>query len=111
MSGTLEQIKQAVISGKHKEIEALVQTAVDEKVDLSSIINTALIEGMDVVGQTIRERRDLCSRDADRCAHYAKRSGRYQAFAQGGRFKIQGDCGSSAQSKAIFMISERTLSV
>jgi len=51
MTGTLEQIKQAVISGKHKEIETLVQTAVDEKVDLSSIINTALIDGMDVVGQ------------------------------------------------------------
>jgi len=51
MTGILEQIKQAVIGGKHKEIEALVQTAVDEKVDLSSIINTALIDGMDVVGQ------------------------------------------------------------
>jgi 5-methyltetrahydrofolate--homocysteine methyltransferase len=51
MTGTLEQIKQAVISGKHKQIEALVQTGIDEKVDLGSIINTALIDGMDVVGQ------------------------------------------------------------
>ena len=51
MAGTLEQIKQAVIGGKHKQIEALVRTAIDEKVDLGSIINTALIDGMDVVGQ------------------------------------------------------------
>jgi len=51
MTGTLEQIKQAVINGKHKEIEGLVRTAVEEKVDLGSIINTALIDGMDVVGQ------------------------------------------------------------
>jgi methylmalonyl-CoA mutase cobalamin-binding domain/chain len=51
MTARLEQIKQAVISGKHKEIESLVQAAVDEKVDLSSIINTALIGAMDAVGQ------------------------------------------------------------
>jgi 5-methyltetrahydrofolate--homocysteine methyltransferase len=51
MTEILEQIKQAVINGKHKEIEALVRTAVEEKVDLGSIINTALIDGMDVVGQ------------------------------------------------------------
>jgi 5-methyltetrahydrofolate--homocysteine methyltransferase len=51
MTERLEQIRQAVITGKHKEIEVLVQTAVDEKVDLSSIINTALIDAMDIVGQ------------------------------------------------------------
>lgn len=51
MTERLEQIKAAVVAGKHKEIGPLVQTAVDEKVDLSSIINTALIGGMDVVGQ------------------------------------------------------------
>ncbi len=51
MTERLGQIKAAVVGGKHKEIGPLVQTAVDEKVDLSSIINTALIGGMDVVGQ------------------------------------------------------------
>jgi len=51
MNGTLEQIKQAIIGGKHKQIEALVQAAVDEKIDLDTIINGALIDGMDVVGQ------------------------------------------------------------
>lgn len=51
MSETLERIKQAVVSGKHKAIEGLVQTAIDEKVDFSRIINEALIGGMDVVGR------------------------------------------------------------
>jgi len=51
MTERLEQIKQAVIGGKHKEIESLVQAAVDEKVDLNSVINAALIAAMDEVGQ------------------------------------------------------------
>jgi len=51
VSATLEQIKQAVIDGKHKEIEGLVQTAVDQKIDLNRIINDALIEAMDDIGK------------------------------------------------------------
>jgi corrinoid protein of di/trimethylamine methyltransferase len=51
MTEILEQIKQAVISGKPKEIEGLVQAAVDDKVDFSRIINEGLIAAMDVVGK------------------------------------------------------------
>ncbi len=51
MSDRIEQIKQAVVSGKNKEIEALVQAAVDEKIDLNTIINAGLIDAMDVVGK------------------------------------------------------------
>lgn len=51
MSDRIAQIKQAVVSGKNKEIEALVQAAVDEKIDLNTIINQGLIDAMDVVGK------------------------------------------------------------
>ena len=50
MDKLLEEIKDKVIGGKHKEIEALVQKAVQEKVDLDDLINRALIAAMDVVG-------------------------------------------------------------
>lgn len=50
MSDLLETIKQAVISGKTKEIEGLVQAAVNANLDPGRIINEALIGGMDVVG-------------------------------------------------------------
>ena len=51
MSETLERISQTIVNGKHKEIEGLVQAAVEEKIDLNRIINEALIGGMDVIGK------------------------------------------------------------
>jgi 5-methyltetrahydrofolate--homocysteine methyltransferase len=51
MSERIGQIKQAVVDGKHNEIESLVQAAVDAKVNLDEIINDALIDAMDVVGK------------------------------------------------------------
>jgi len=51
MGAHLESIKNAVISGKHAEIKALVQGAVDAGLDPNSIINEALIPAMDVVGK------------------------------------------------------------
>ncbi len=51
MSDIMEQIKDAVVNGKHKEIEELVRKAIDEKVDLSAIINDGLIGAMDIVGK------------------------------------------------------------
>jgi len=51
MSERLEQIKDAVITGKHAEIEGLVNSAIEEKVDLETIINEAMIAAMDTVGQ------------------------------------------------------------
>ena len=51
MEKLLEEIKNTVIAGKHKEIEALVQKAIQEKANLDDLINRALIAAMDVVGE------------------------------------------------------------
>lgn len=51
MSNDLRLIKEAVIGGKHKEIENLVKTAIKQDVNLDSIINDAMIAAMDIVGQ------------------------------------------------------------
>ena len=50
MHEQIERIKQAVVAGKHKEIESLVQKAIDDHVELNIIINKALIGAMDIVG-------------------------------------------------------------
>lgn len=51
MSNNLSQIKDAIISGKHKGIEDLVRTAIKEDLDLDSLINDTMIAAMDIVGQ------------------------------------------------------------
>jgi 5-methyltetrahydrofolate--homocysteine methyltransferase len=52
MSNDLGQIKDVIISGKHKEIEDLVRAVIKkEEVSLDSIINDAMIAAMDIVGQ------------------------------------------------------------
>jgi 5-methyltetrahydrofolate--homocysteine methyltransferase len=51
MDTRLEKIKEAVVGGKHNEIEDLVKSALNDKIELDSIINDALISAMDVVGQ------------------------------------------------------------
>jgi 5-methyltetrahydrofolate--homocysteine methyltransferase len=50
MEKLLEEIKNTVITGKHKEIEALVQKAIQAEVNLDDLIDNALIAAMDVVG-------------------------------------------------------------
>jgi 5-methyltetrahydrofolate--homocysteine methyltransferase len=50
MQKLFAEIKNTVISGKHPEIEALVENAIQNKLDLDDLINTALIGAMDVVG-------------------------------------------------------------
>jgi len=55
MSDILATIKESVVSGKYKEIEDIVQQAVDAGVDLNRIIDEALISAMDVVGQRFSE--------------------------------------------------------
>ena len=50
MEKWLEEIKNTVITGKHAEIEALVENAVQRELNLDDLINTALIGAMDVVG-------------------------------------------------------------
>lgn len=51
MSEHLNKIKEAVINGKHAEIESLVQAAIEENADLDQIINDAMIAAMDIVGR------------------------------------------------------------
>lgn len=51
MSEILENLKEMVVDGKHKEIEAQVQGAIDSDIDLNRIINDALISAMDIIGK------------------------------------------------------------
>jgi corrinoid protein of di/trimethylamine methyltransferase len=55
MTDILETIKETVVSGKFREIEAQVQKAIDDGIDLNRIINEALISAMDVVGKRFAE--------------------------------------------------------
>lgn len=50
MDKWFEEIKNTVIAGKHKEIEALVEKAIQKEANLDDLINDALIAAMDVVG-------------------------------------------------------------
>lgn len=51
MEKLFEEIKKTVIAGRHKEIEALVQNAIQAESNLDDLINEALIAAMDVVGE------------------------------------------------------------
>jgi len=46
----LEKIREAIVEGRHREIEDLVRTALDGRADAESIINAGMIAAMDVVG-------------------------------------------------------------
>jgi len=47
----IDTIKAAVVGGAHKEIEALVQSALDDGLSPKQIIDAAMIAGMDEIGQ------------------------------------------------------------
>ena len=51
MNDHIAAIKQAVVAGRHQEIQAMVQSAIDSGVDLDLLINESLIGAMDIVGQ------------------------------------------------------------
>jgi 5-methyltetrahydrofolate--homocysteine methyltransferase len=51
MNDHIAAIKQAVVAGRHQEIQAMVQGAIDSGVDLDLLINESLIGAMDIVGQ------------------------------------------------------------
>jgi len=51
MANLFEEIKGTVIAGKHTEIEALVEKAIQNEANFDALINKALIGGMDVVGE------------------------------------------------------------
>ena len=50
MEQLFEEIKNTVIAGKHKKIEALVNKAIQKKINPDDLINNALIAAMDAVG-------------------------------------------------------------
>ncbi len=50
MEDQLSVIKEAIIAGRHSEIERLVQGALEQEFDPAQIINQAMIAAMDVVG-------------------------------------------------------------
>jgi 5-methyltetrahydrofolate--homocysteine methyltransferase len=51
MQAILAEIKDAVLAGKYKDIEALVEKSLREGCGLDDLINKALIAAMDVVGR------------------------------------------------------------
>ena len=51
MEKLIGEIKDIVVAGKHKEVEAMVEKAIAEGTNLDDLINNALIAAMDVVGQ------------------------------------------------------------
>lgn len=51
MNEQFERIKNAVVDGKHNEIEGLVEKVIQDGIDLDQIINEALIAAMDIVGR------------------------------------------------------------
>ena len=51
MNERIASIKKAVVDGETREIEKMVQEALDEKIDLDVLINEGLIGAMDVVGK------------------------------------------------------------
>jgi len=55
MGDHLDEIREAIISGKHKEIEDLVKSAIGDNVNLNELINDAMIAAMDVVGKRFSE--------------------------------------------------------
>ena len=55
MGNHLDQIKEAVIGGKHTDIEDLVKLAIEDNINLNDLINDAMIAAMDVVGMRFAE--------------------------------------------------------
>lgn len=51
MSNNIENIKAAVVGGEVKKIERLVNAAINEGIDLNTIINNSMIAAMNIVGR------------------------------------------------------------
>ena len=49
--GYLDEIKEAIINGKYKEIEGMVSQLIKDGVDLKQLIDEGMIAAMDVVGE------------------------------------------------------------
>ena len=57
MQEHIEAIKAAVVGGAHKEIEGLVRKALEAGIDPETIINEAMIGGMNEVGEQFSDHR------------------------------------------------------
>ena len=55
MSDHLEQIRSAIVHGRHEEIDGLARQAIDNRIGPGEIINEGMIAGMDVVGRRFAE--------------------------------------------------------
>jgi len=55
MGDHLDEIRDAVIGGKHKDIEDLVKAAIEDNANLNELIDNAMIAAMDVVGKKFAE--------------------------------------------------------
>jgi 5-methyltetrahydrofolate--homocysteine methyltransferase len=55
MEELIAQIKDAVIAGKHKDIEAMTEKSLREGLSVDDLINNAFIAAMDIVGQRFGE--------------------------------------------------------
>jgi len=55
MSDHLDEIKAAVIDGRHREIEDLVKAAIEDDIDINKIVNDAMIAAMEAVGKRFAE--------------------------------------------------------
>jgi len=55
MGDHLDEIREAVIGGKHKDIEDLVKAAIEDNANLNELIDNAMIAAMDVVGKKFAE--------------------------------------------------------
>jgi len=57
----LERIKEAVISGKRKLAVEYTKKALDQGADPQDIINNYLISGLNIVGEKVLRKRNICS--------------------------------------------------
>jgi 5-methyltetrahydrofolate--homocysteine methyltransferase len=55
MGDHLDEIRDAVVGGKHKDIEGLVKAAIEDNANLNELIDNAMIAAMDVVGEKFAE--------------------------------------------------------
>ena len=55
MEELIAQIKDAVVAGKHKDIEGMTEKSLREGLNVDDLINNAFIAAMDVVGQRFSE--------------------------------------------------------
>ena len=55
MGDHLDEIRDAVIGGKHKDMEDLVKAAIEDNANLNELIDNAMIAAMDVVGKKFAE--------------------------------------------------------